>query len=112
MHHPPLERALETVLRLMSEIAPEIPVFFVGTKKDEYLILKSGMSQTQVGALEAGKGQLDEQDIQTRLVKSKEALWKTTLKEECPNIVNKLNIQFTCVSQCKLLDFMRRCSSS
>ncbi|KAH7060920.1 hypothetical protein B0J12DRAFT_650686 [Macrophomina phaseolina] len=51
----PVQTAMETVIKLISDHASNIPVFIVGTKKDEYLRLQEGVERQHIQALDDGQ---------------------------------------------------------
>lgn len=92
---------METVIKLITHHAPILPVFIVGTKKDQFLKLQDGVENKQIEALERSE-ELDTK-IQARvnhLLEDRQRFFETRYREECKGY-NEKTMRFAFVSKGK-----------
>lgn len=95
----PIETSLELVLEAIVQHHPDLPVFLIGTKKDEFLRLETDLSKAQIRALEAGKASEEEVDIVKTCEEQKRDRWMERLRTECSRASQMLDIQLAFVSR-------------
>lgn len=95
----PIETSLELVLEALVQHCPDLPVFLIGTKKDEFLRLETDLSKAQIQALEAGKAPEEHVKISQASELEKREGWNYRLQTECPKASQTLAIQLKFVSR-------------
>jgi GTPase SAR1 family protein len=99
----PIETSLELVLEALVQHCPDLPVFLIGTKKDEFLRLETDLSREQIRALEARQAPEEHVKISQACELEKRDGWNKRLQAECPRASQTLAIQLSFVSRGKYL---------
>lgn len=91
----PVEKAFERILDFIVEHAPDLPVVFIGTKKDRYLKADADLSTSQVLALETGRASKADLEADAARDQEKKASWKRQLDLACPEATQTLLMEWT-----------------
>jgi hypothetical protein len=105
----PVETAFERVIDFIERHAPDLPVIFVGTKKDKFLKSDADLTTKEVNALETGQASQEHRDEDALRDSRRKASWKKQLDKACPNATTILGIEWIFVSRgkcCALKGFL------
>lgn len=95
----PFETAFATIFNMIARFAPNLPVVYIGTKKDRFLKADSNLSHSEVTELAMGKASQKAQEMDISRDKERQVSWKRQFEAECDEASKTLKVKWAFVWQ-------------